>query len=87
MHKYRPANSITDGPIINLLTILYKLIEILSGVRAKGVGVEGWGLNDFEMWHFYGSFSERRRGKHGSGRVKYVPSVCFLMLIYGRQVG
>ena len=87
MHTYRPANSISDGPVINLLSILYKLLEILSGARAKGVGVEGWGLNDFEMWHFYWSFSEWRRGEHGSDRVKNVPSICFQMVIYGRQVG
>ena len=36
MHTYTPANSIFDGPITNLLSILCILIEVLSRAHAKG---------------------------------------------------
>ena len=46
-----PANSIFDGPIINLLSILCILIQILLCAHAKG----GKGLNDFK----FGTFVDR----------------------------
>ena len=52
MHTYTPANSIFDGPISNLLSILCSLIEIISRALAKG-----WGsFNDFKFGTFIGHF-------------------------------
>jgi len=36
VHTYTPANSIFDGPVTNLLSIPYILIEVLSRAHAKG---------------------------------------------------
>ena len=36
MHTYTPANSIFDGPITNLLSVLSILIDVLSRAHAKG---------------------------------------------------
>ena len=38
MHTYTPANSISDGPITNLLSVLCSLIDILSRVLCETVG-------------------------------------------------
>ena len=38
MHAYMPANSIDDGRITDLLSILCILIEVLSCAHAKGWG-------------------------------------------------
>ena len=54
MHTYMLANSISEGPITNLLSILCIMIEILPCAHAKcvcGVG-GGGGLNDFKFGNF-----------------------------------
>ena len=52
MHTYTPPNSIFDGPITNLLSVLCILIEILPRAHAKG----GKKLNDFKFGTFIGRF-------------------------------
>ena len=52
MLTYTPANSIFDGPVTNLLSVLYILIEVLSFAHAKGKKV----LNDFKFGIFMGHF-------------------------------
>ena len=52
MHTYTPANSIFDGPITNLLSVLCIAAEILSCVHAKGEV----SLNYFECGSFIGRF-------------------------------
>ena len=44
MHTYMPGNSILDGPIKTLLSILCSLIEALSCAHSTG-GKEGGGYN------------------------------------------
>ena len=68
MHAHTLANSIFDGAITRLLSLLCILIEIRSGARANKGKQALW----FQIWHFYLSFSERPRGKHNSGRVNVV---------------
>ena len=69
MQAYTPSNSIFDGPVTNLLSILCILTEILSHVRVKG-HKSPYDISDlapllvvFQVtaWH----------GKHGSGRVEH----------------
>ena len=43
MHTYKLANSVFDGPITNLLSVLCILIEVLSRAHAKGGGGGGSG--------------------------------------------
>ena len=52
MHTCMPTNSISDGPITNLLSILCVLTELLSGANAT----EKIGLNDFKFATFIGRF-------------------------------
>ena len=52
VHTYSPANSIFDGLITNLLSILCILIEVLSHARVKGKK----GLHDFKFGVFTGCF-------------------------------
>ena len=47
-----PANSISDSPITNPLSILCILIEVLSRAHAKGEK----SLNDFKFGTFNGRF-------------------------------
>ena len=47
-----PADSVSDGPITNLLSILCFLIEILSPAHAKGEK----SFNDFKFGIFTGRF-------------------------------
>ena len=59
MHTYKLANSVFDGPITNLLSVLCILIEVLSRAHAKGGGGGGgggWSLNDFMFGSFTGPF-------------------------------
>ena len=49
VHTYRPANSISDGPITNLLSILCIWTEILWCAHVKGTKKPSW----FQIWHFY----------------------------------
>ena len=65
MRKYMPENSIFDGLISNILSILCILIEILLCAYAK----ERKSQNDFKFGTFTGHFLSERR-KHGSERVK-----------------
>ena len=53
MHTDTSANSIFDGPITNLLSILYILVEVLSLAQAK----RGESLHDFKFGAFIGRFS------------------------------
>ena len=53
MHTYTPADSVFDGPITNLLSILCILIEILSRARVKG---GGGSLHDFKFGTSTGRF-------------------------------
>ena len=66
VHTCTLPNSIFDGPITNLLSTLSISIQIFSRVHAKGAKKPEC---FFLIWHFYESFSEWRRGKHGSERV------------------
>ena len=45
MHSYKLANSIFDGPITTLLSILYILVEVLSRAHAN----RGQSLNDLNF--------------------------------------
>ena len=70
LHIYTPADSIFDGSTTHLLSVLCILIEsfhafMRSGEREK----KRRSNNDFHFGQFV-SFSEWRRGRHGSGRVK-----------------
>ena len=65
MNPYKPKNSLFDGPVTNLLSILCILIEGLSRAHAKG----GKRLNDFQLGTSIGCFPSDS-GKHGSERVK-----------------
>ena len=63
MHTYKLANSIFDGPITNLLSILCILIEAFSRANAKAGGGAGggggggeWSLNDLNFATFNGLF-------------------------------
>ena len=49
---YMPANSIFDGPITNLLSVLCILVEILSCAHVK----RGKSCNDFKFGTSIGSF-------------------------------
>ena len=48
VHTCTSANSIFDGPVTNLLSILCILVEILSRAHAKGAK----SLNDFKIGTF-----------------------------------
>ena len=55
MHTYTPANTISDGPIAHLHSVLCILIEILIRAHAKkkkkkkkGGGGGGGGVNEFK---------------------------------------
>ena len=48
MHTYAPTNSIFNGPLINLLSILRSLVEILSRAQAK----RAKSCNDFKFGRF-----------------------------------
>ena len=54
MHTFTPENRIFDGPIIDLLSILRILIEIISHAHAKGGGGGGGSLNDLKFGTFVG---------------------------------
>ena len=60
-----PANSIFDGHIATLLSVLCILVEVLSRIYAK----TGKSLNYFKFGTFIGCFSGDSV-KHGSERVK-----------------
>ena len=53
MHTYMPADSIFDGPVTNLLSILCIFIELFSRGQAQGAKK---GLNDFKFGTFIGRF-------------------------------
>ena len=55
MHTYTPADSIFDGPITNLVSILCISVEILSRVYARDWG-GGGGHNGFRFGAFIGHF-------------------------------
>ena len=50
--KYTPGNSISDGPITNIISVPCILIEVLSHAHAKGGEI----LNDFKFGTFIGRF-------------------------------
>ena len=50
MHPHTPGNSVFDGPITNIISILCILIEILTRAHAK----RGQSLNDFKFGTFIG---------------------------------
>ena len=52
MLTYTPANSIFDGPLATLLSVLCILMEVLSLAHAKGKKV----LNDFKFGIFVDRF-------------------------------
>ena len=52
MHTDTPANNIFHGPITNLLSTLYILVEVLSRARVK----RGESLNDFKFGASVGRF-------------------------------
>ena len=53
MHTYTPENSIFDGPVTYLLSILCILVEFLSRAHAK----EEKGLNDLKFGTVIGRFA------------------------------
>ena len=71
-----PVNSIFDGPITNLLSILCILIEIVSRARAKG----GKSLNDFKFGTIVGRFQS---DGVASMAVKRLTTSCFRSGIAG----
>ena len=52
MHTYASSNSIFDGPVTNVLSVLCILIEILSRAHAKGQKSR----NDFRRGAPFGRF-------------------------------
>ena len=68
-----PENSVFDGPIANLLSVMCILLEVLSPARVKG----GGSLNDFKFSTFVGRFPSDRLV---SMAVKGLKSVSFLTL-------
>ena len=57
MPTYTPANSISDGPVTNLLSILCILIEICSLAHGGGGGGGGGrALSIFKFGPFIGRF-------------------------------
>ena len=50
-HKYKLSNGISNGPVTNLLSILYILIEVLSLVHAKRGEIIG--LNGIKFGFFF----------------------------------
>ena len=62
MHTYKLANSIFDGPITNLLSILCILIEVLLRAHEKG-WMAGWGgsRNHFMFDNFTGLFPSEKQ--------------------------
>ena len=69
MHTYTPVNSISDGPVTTLLSVLCVLYcEVPSRVHAKTEK----SLNDFKFGTSVGRFSSDGAGKHGSEGVKFV---------------
>ena len=52
MLAYTPANSIYDGPMTSLVSVLCTLMEVLSLAHAKRKKV----LNDFKFGIFIGRF-------------------------------
>ena len=83
VHKYMHGNGTFDGPITNLLSVLCVLIETFHAImrRRKKTKKHWW----FQMWHFYWSFSEWRRGKRGSERVKQRLHTCSTVPLLGIQ--
>ena len=65
----RAPKSTSDGSITNLLSTLCILIEILSRARAKGAKKKVLMISNL-TFKKKKSFSERRRGKHGSEKVQ-----------------
>ena len=53
MHIDTPADSILDGPVTNLLSVLCILVEVLSRAQTR----RGESLNHFRFGTFVGSFS------------------------------
>ena len=75
MHTYTPANSIFDGSITSLLSILCILVEILSRAQAK----TGESLNDFKFGTSVGRFSSDGAASTAvKGLNNLVPSFSFL---------
>ena len=70
LHAYTPPNSIFDGPITNLLSILSILTEIFSRAHGKGAKKPYW----FQIWPLLLVVFQWRRGKHGSERVNSCPT-------------
>ena len=62
-----PENSISDGPITNLLSILCILVEILLCTHTKGQKSH----NDFRFGTFIGHFLRENRQAYGSERVNW----------------
>ena len=82
-----PENSISDGPITNLLSVLCILLEVLSLAHAKVcVGGWGWGgsLHDFKFSTFVGHFlsdtlaSMTVKGLNCCVFTRHVVRECFL---------
>ena len=69
MHTYTPANSMFDGPIRNLFSILCILVEVLSRAHAKRVK----SFNDFKFGASVGRFSS---GVAASRAVKGLMATC-----------
>ena len=65
MYTDIPANSLFDGPVTNLLSILCILVEVLSRAQAK----RAKSLNHFKFGTSIGRFFEWQCSKHGSERV------------------
>ena len=60
MLTYTPADSMSDGPVTNLLSVLWILTEVLSRAHAQGTGRgggRGEPLNNLKFGSFIGRFS------------------------------
>ena len=73
MDTYTPANSIFDGPITNLLSILCILVEVLSRAHVKS---ENW-FNDFKFGTSVGHFSSNGAASTAVKGLKWSLSLLF----------
>ena len=84
MPTYTPANSLFDGLVTNLHSILCILIETFHMLRQRRQKNKHWRL---QIWHFYWSFSEWWCGKHGSEKVNILSPAQSVSMTSGYKAG
>ena len=79
VHRYSPENSMLDGPVTNLLSILCILLEILSPSHWK----IGKSRNDFKFGSFVGRFpSNTLASMTMIGLITCFCVFCFVVVVY-----